>query len=247
MESIEPAALRELKKSFERDGVLVLENFFSPGELEDVRTSIARMLLAPRKTANADRPAYWKRFETNPIPLGPEAEKDTAFIHLKQNRKMFLLTEALLGKGFQENNLLVMATPKGIGQAWHQDCPPDPTQKNYTVNRLIYPSEVSPSSGSVVFVPGSHQKGAIPPGGNQDSMVGEVRLSPRAGTLVILHSCTYHRVTLNQTDEPRVSINFRVTPKGSVRNPDSVAFFRNGTYDFRKNEEATSIETVETK
>jgi len=236
MEAIQPDTFLELKKSFERDGVLVLENFFSSDELAGVREAIGRMLLTPRKTADVDRPSYWKRFETNPIPLGMEAEKEPSFIQLKQNQKMNALTEALLGKGFQQNNLLVMATPKGIGQAWHQDCPPDPKQKDYTVNRLIYPSDVRPESGSVVFVPGSHLKGAIPPGGNQDSMEGEVRLNPKAGTLVILHSLTYHRVTLNETETPRLSINFRVTPEGSARNPDSVAYFRNGTYDFVKNE-----------
>lgn len=64
-------------------------------------------------------------------------------------------------------------------------------------------------------------------------MAGELALAPTAGTLVLMSTYCWHRVTLNRTPRPRVSVNYRVRPQGTPEGLTAVANFRNGVYDFR--------------
>jgi hypothetical protein len=57
-------------------------------------------------------------------------------------------------------------------------------------------------------------------------------LTPRAGTLVLLHGHVYHRVTPNLTDKPRNSVNFRALPAGVPDWVTCVAVYRNGRTRF---------------
>ena len=75
------------------------------------------------------------------------------------------------------------------GQAWHQDCPPD-NPSRFNLNRLFYLQDTEIDDGAVVVVPGSHRAGRISPGLPQEPIPGEVVLTPRAGTLVLLHGHT---------------------------------------------------------
>jgi ectoine hydroxylase-related dioxygenase (phytanoyl-CoA dioxygenase family) len=139
-------------------------------------------------------------------------------------------TEAALGGEFIEEYLLVQVTRQGTGQAWHQDSS-DP--KKFALNRLIYTRDIAPESGQIVVVPGSIHRGKIPAGGHQDPISGELAVAPTAGTLVLMSTYCWHRVTLNQLPVPRFSVNYRARPKDAPEGLTAVANFRNGVYDFR--------------
>ena len=141
-------------------------------------------------------------------PLGEEVEP---FQVLAADPRLATLTRELIGEFSAPGSLAMWSVGGGKGQAWHQDCPPDdPSQFN--LNRLFYLQDTEVDDGAVVVVPGSHRMGRISPGAPQAPIPGEVMLTPRAGTLVLLHGHLYHRVTPNVSLRPRASVNLRAYP-----------------------------------
>jgi ectoine hydroxylase-related dioxygenase (phytanoyl-CoA dioxygenase family) len=69
-------------------------------------------------------------------------------------------------------------------------------------------------------------------------MPGEVHVAPAAGTLVFLKSRCYHRVTVNRSNIPRFSVNFRVRPAGAPAGLTRIGVYRTGKWDFAKNQPA---------
>ncbi len=225
-----PFDVAAVRRDFMELGAVILPGFFDARRLKPIVAAVDEHWKQSDKSPL--RHSDFDRFETYPTAWGPVAEANPLFLTLRDDPDLVALTRAAIGSDFTHGVDLVMYTGKGKGQAWHQDCPPDDLSK-FTVNRLIYVRDVDPAQGALVYVPGSHKFGRIPPGGNQDPMPGEVHLSPRAGTVAIMNSLCYHRVTANQLNEPRVSINFRVQPPNVAQDYDKVAAFRGGTYDFR--------------
>ena len=107
---------------------------------------------------------------------------------------------------------MVMFSKQGTaGQAWHQDCSPDQAQI-HNLNRLAYTSDISEEcGGQTVIVRGSHRKGLLPAGDPVGHFNDEVVLTPRKGTLILLHGHCWHRV-LPILKGGRVSTNL---PRGS--------------------------------
>src|SRR6185503_11834380 len=198
------------RSAFLRDGVVIIEDFFSSSELADVNAEMDRHYAA--KDRHHKHKENFHDFSCDIIGWSPIEENNEAFLRLQNSEKLIRATRAALGGDFVRMNSLVMfCRPRGMGQAWHQDCQGgDPG--NYNLNRLIYARDVRPEAGSVVCVPGSHVGPELPPGEKQEDLPGQLVLSPKAGTLVLLHGRCYHRVTPNKLNEPRVSVNFRVMP-----------------------------------
>ncbi len=220
----------DLRETFARDGVLILPDFYSPHELAAMNAVIDQLLAEPLETGTRQPNFYAQNYQTDVQGLGVEASKHPAFIEFQSNARLKALTKAALGTEFIDEYLLVQCTRAGTGQAWHQDSS-DP--KNFVLNRLIYTRDIAPEMGQIVVVPGSIHRGRIPAGGHQDSLPGEVAIAPKAGTVVLMSTYCWHRVTINTTRTPRVSVNYRVRPEGAPAELTAVANFRNGQFDFR--------------
>ncbi len=87
-------------------------------------------------------------------------------------------------------------------------------------------------AGALVCVPGSHRSGPIPPGEPHGELPGELHLAPTAGSVVLVHSRCFHRVTANRTANQRFSVNFRARPAGAAAELGGIGVFRTGAYDF---------------
>jgi ectoine hydroxylase-related dioxygenase (phytanoyl-CoA dioxygenase family) len=225
----------DMRAEFARSGCIILPDFLSPDELPPLRAALIEHYrpLADRAADLAHgRIGETARFECDVIAWDPVSEKNPAFVALHRHAALAAVTEVLLGLGFTEASSLVMfSIAGGRGQAWHQDCPPEHVAA-FNLNRLFYPDDVSDEDGAVVVVPGSHRRGRIPPGGHQEPIDGEVALTPRAGTLVLLHGHVYHRVAANRTNRPRTSINFRAYAAGVPKSVNCIGIYRNGEIDF---------------
>jgi len=224
-----------IASEFEEKGYVVLPDFVAADELRLLNGEIERHYRPLVPDANellASSDTVMKQFECDVICWDPCGESSAPFLALRDSPALASATRACLGEGFSEPGSMVMwAAPGGRGQSWHQDClPQQPGQFN--LNRLFYTENVTLADGAIVVVPGSHKMGRIPPGGLQDTIEGEVVLTPTAGTLVLLHGNVYHRVTPNSSGKPRLSVNFRAFPQGG--SPDVCAFgvYRNGTINF---------------
>ena len=239
---ISETSAEELKVRFERDGVLVFPGFYSESDLAGPNRVLADYYAPIEAAAQAESGEPVNQFGCDVIPWNPTGEGNPVFLDLRAEPRMVAATEAVLGEGFSAPSSLVMySVAGGRGQAWHQDCPAG-EDKGFNLNRLIYNADTTLADGAIVFVPGSHKAGRIPPGDHQEPMDGEVSLEPRLGTVVFLHGHVYHRVTPNRNQKPRVSINFRAYSAGVDPDVNCIGVYRNAEVNFcdqRKHHDGT--------
>lgn len=225
-----PAA--ELRARFLRDGYAVLEDVFPPALLADCAAALDAHFAGQVAYQFAEnfKPAACEVIAWNPYEAGVPA-----FVRLGHDPALRAAMASVLGDDYVwQNSLIMHSPPHSGGQAWHQDCPcADPAQFN--VNCLIYATDVVPGSGDVVFVPGSHRRGELPVGEPHGDLPGQVVLAPKANTLLLLHGHTYHRVT-PVGERARVSINYRVLPRGTPTDITNIGVYRNLKYRFSTRE-----------
>ena len=188
---------KELSSEFWQRGYLVVDNFFDPDLMDQLDHNIRQYF--------GDNPEFWhdeeflSKSKTEVIPWFPQnpelpdysAQMANPFDRLETDSRLKRLTTSLLGEEWSPLYSMVMYSRKGTtGQAWHQDCPPDDPEK-FNMNRLVYTRDLcSDIGGQAVVMPGSHRKGELPAGEPHEDLEGQVVLSPRKGTLVLLHGHT---------------------------------------------------------
>lgn len=223
----------EAADRFWRDGYVVLPGFFPLARVAGLNTLILGQFGAD--TAFWHTEEFLTRARTEVIPWFPQKEGVAAFSDLEDHAPLAELTDRVLGPGWNRLYCMVMYSKQGTaGQAWHQDCPPeDPARFN--LNRLVYTHDVTEATGGqTVVLPGSHRRGLLPAGDPDEPFDGQVVLSPRAGTLVLLHGHTYHKV-LPVSGPYRASTNYRATPAGTPEDITDICVYRNMRYSFASN------------
>jgi hypothetical protein len=223
-----------LARRFWEQGFLVVEEMFD----HDLMDAYQGLILdhfgeSPTFLHNQE---FLTRAATEVIPWFPQQEGVDAFDLVERNERLRALTGAILGGGWHSLYCMTMFSRRGSrGQAWHQDCAPeDPAVFN--MNRLVYTEDISPAiGGQTLVVPGSHRRGLLTVGPVDEDLPDQVVLTPRKGTLVMLHGHTWHRV-LPVHGRYRVSTNFRCSPAGTPANITDVCVYRNMRYRFETSE-----------
>ena len=217
----------QISSSFAAAGFVVIEGFLTADRCARLRLALARHqpeLIVKHAVTGYD-------LACDAINRDPLGAGDPDLVALANDADFVAVTTAVLGSGWKRGGSLVMwLAPGGRGQAWHQDCRADGGRFN--CNRLLYTADIEASDGAVVVVPGSHRLGRVPAKTAQEDLPGQVVLTPRAGTLVLLHGRCWHRVTPNRSQRERVSINIRAFPAGTPTDWDKVAVFRDAEVDF---------------
>lgn len=221
---------QRLVRQFQRDGFLVVEDFFEPRQMDALDELVRRHLGADPEYLHDEE--FLARSKADVIPWFPQNDGVAAFDAIGADSRLDQLTHAILGDGWRNLYCMVMFSKAGSeGQAWHQDCPPDDAD-TFNLNRLVYTSDISADTGGeVVVVPGSQQRGLLPAGDPTGEFEGQVVLRPQKGTLVLLHGHTWHRV-LPVRDAPRISTNYRAAPKDAPDDVTDVCIYRNMRYRF---------------
>ena len=148
----------KLLAQFERDGFIVVEDFFDDVVMDRLDGII--------RGYYGDNPDFWhndeflEKAQTEVVPWFPQNEGVKAFDEIDQDPRLQVLTEAILGDGWGSQYCMVMFSKQGTaGQAWHQDCPPD-SPTTFNLNRLVYASDITDEiGGQTVVVPGSYRQG----------------------------------------------------------------------------------------
>ena len=224
----------ELLSNFERDGYLVIENFFD----DKLMVTLDRLILEhygdePEFLHNDE---FLGKAQTDVIPWFPRNEGVAAFKTIEEDSRLDELTSAILGDGWASQYCMVMFSKRGTtGQAWHQDCSPDRPDV-FNLNRLVYTRDITDEiGGQTVVVPGSYREGLLPTGEPLGKLGNQVVLRPKKGTLILLHGHTWHRV-LPITGAHRFSINYRSAPSGTPHDVTDDCVYRNMRYRFSTSE-----------
>lgn len=219
-----------LANEFWEEGYLVVDDFFDADLMDELDGLIVDHF--------GDNPDFWHTEEfldkskTEVIPWFPQNDGPSAFDTIDKLESLESLTRAILGEDWKALYCMTMFSKQGtVGQAWHQDCSPDVSEK-FNMNRLVYTRDIDAATGGqTVVVPGTHRRGELPPGDPWAEIEGQVVLEPRKGTLVLLHGHTWHRV-LPVTGRFRFSTNYRAMPEGTPEDITDVCVYRNMRYCF---------------
>ena len=220
----------ELVETFWHQGYLVLEDFFKPRLMDRLDDIIRRHFgTNPQFEHEAE---FLEKAQTEVIPWFPQQQGEKAFDEIDRDKDLQQLTELILGENWVQLYCMVMWSKKGTsGQAWHQDCEPE-DPRVFNLNRLVYTRDIdSEMGGETLVIPGSHRRGLLPAGDPRAEFEDQVVLTPRKGTLVLLHGHTWHRVYPIK-GEFRFSTNYRAAPPGLTGEITDVCVYRNMRYRF---------------
>ena len=222
-----------LQDLFERDGYLVVDDFFDTELMIELDQLIRSHFGDKPDFLHNDE--FLDKAQTDVIPWFPQNEGVEAFDAVDSDARFRELSQSILGSGWTCQYCMVMFSKQGTsGQAWHQDCSPDDPSV-FNLNRLVYTSDITDEiGGQTVVVPGSHKKGLLPVGDPVGELDHQVVLRPKQGTLVLLHGHTWHRV-LPVTGTFRFSTNYRACPKGTPVDITDICVYRNMRYSFATN------------
>jgi hypothetical protein len=224
----------QLADNFWKQGYLVVEDMFDVEMMDRYQALILEHF--------GESPAFFHNDEfltkaaTEVIPWFPQQEGVSEFDIVERDPRLQALSQAILGDGWYSQYCMTMFSKQGTkGQAWHQDCAPeDPAVFN--MNRLVYTEDITADiGGQTIVVPGSHRRGLLTVGPVDEDFDDQVVLTPRRGTLVILHGHTWHRV-LPVHGRYRVSTNYRCSPFGTPEDITDICVYRNMRYRFETNE-----------
>lgn len=219
-----------IAKQFWQQGYVVLDNFFEHQLMDTLQAKILDHFdNNPNYVHDED---FVKKSAAEVIPWFPQLEGEKGFDVVEQDARLTSLCDAILGDDWRALYCMSMFSKQGSkGQAWHQDCPPEtPTQFN--LNRLVYTMDIDESVGGQVIVrPNTHQHGALSAGQLDEDFADQVVLTPKKGTLVLIHGHTWHRV-LPVDGNYRVSTNFRAVPSGTADDITDICVYRNMRYQF---------------
>ncbi len=223
-----------LAEQFWEQGYLVIEDMFDAGLMDRYQALILEHFGESPEFFHNDE--FLSRAATEVIPWFPQQEGFAEFDRVADDERLRALTSAILGDGWTALYCMTMFSKRGTkGQAWHQDCAPEDAAV-FNMNRLVYTEDISAElGGQTIVVPGSHRRGVLTVGPVDEDFEDQVVLTPRKGTLVLLHGHTWHRV-LPVHGRYRVSTNYRCSPMGTPENITDVCVYRNMRYRFETNE-----------
>lgn len=225
--------IKILAEQFWLNGYLVLDNFFDDKLMDDYQALIIKHFEENPEFIHNEE--FLDKSKTDVIPWFPQMEGVNQFDIVDNDTRLNNLTQAILGNGWSNLYSMVMFSKGGSkGQAWHQDCPPEDKSK-FNLNRLVYTMDIDNTiGGKTIVVPGSHRGGEISVGETDEDLPDQVILTPKKGTLILLHGHTWHRV-LPVNGKYRVSTNYRCCPANTPSNITDICVYRNMRYNFSNN------------
>lgn len=224
-------AISQYAKQFWENGFIQIENFFEPELINLYNDKIIEHFGMDPQFQHTNE--FIEKSAVEVIPWFPQRDGVKCFDTVANHKTLNALTSKILGAQWYEQYSMVMFSKKGTkGQAWHQDCLPDDPLL-FNMNRLIYTMDIDEhtTGGQTLVMPGSHKQGILPSIANEFDESKAIVLSPKKGSLVLLHGHCYHKVT-EVTGKYRVSTNYRVAPRNTPEDITDIGVYRNMLYQF---------------
>ena len=196
------------REQLDRDGYLVLENFMSASLLDELRGRVAELFAIEGDQAGAE----FKQ-EEQTRRLANLVDKGEVFGRAIAMPEILECVGQVLGPNFKLSSLNVRsANPHSTWvQPLHCDMGAIADERGYWVANTVWMlDDFTLENGPTRLIPGSHQWGRLP----QDSLTdpqaahpGEILLTGKAGTVVVMNAHLWHGGTANLTDRPRCAMH----------------------------------------
>jgi len=195
------------KRQLEEQGFLVLPGFLKEAELERFRARVDELFaLEGEQSGSEFKQEHGARRLANCVDKGELFEK------VIETPEILDCIAAVLGPDFKLSSLNVRsANPHGnSGQPLHVDSGELPDERGNTVcNSVWMLDDFTEENGALRVVPGSHKWMRIPEPGAK--VEGEVLVTGKAGTVVVMNAHAWHGGTDNRTDRPRRAMHVYYT------------------------------------
>jgi ectoine hydroxylase-related dioxygenase (phytanoyl-CoA dioxygenase family) len=195
-------------ESIERDGCVILQNVFSPGEVADFRAALdALQEAANERGGGRERLAQVNEADIVRAPLA----FDRRFLDVATHPRVLAVLTAALGRYFiisQQNGVINPPVGEHNHQsAFHRDLPYQhfTSSRPLAMNVLLCIDPFDATTGGTFFLPGSHQHEAFP--SDEYARRSERQIEAAPGCALIMNSMLYHRAGTNRSPRPRRGIN----------------------------------------
>ena len=213
-----PVSLRpEQIQAYHDDGFIVIEDVFSPEEIEVLRAAEASPAIQSALEEGG--------IKTKTVHLLELTVRHPAFLELARDLRVIASITPLLGEDIQlqHSKLATKPVTKGAGAfGWHQDLMYYPHTNASLLSVFVYLDDATPENGCMSMVKGSHHLGPQSHLDDRGVFVGVCRethlweknpdkvipVSPRAGSISIHHCLTLHGSPANHSGRPRRGVVF---------------------------------------
>lgn len=197
----------DAKRQLEEDGYYVLPGFLSPEEVARFNDRVEELFAAEADHAGAE-------FKNEPGArrLANMVNKGEMFEQAIQMPEVLECVEAVLGPDFKLSSLNIRsANPhNGCAQPLHVDSGALPDELGNSVcNSVWMLDDFTETNGALRIVPGSHRWFRMPEPGARPE--GEMLVTGKAGTVVVMNAHMWHGGTENFTDRQRRAMHIYFT------------------------------------
>jgi ectoine hydroxylase-related dioxygenase (phytanoyl-CoA dioxygenase family) len=196
-----------MRSQLDEVGFIVLEDLMSTELLNALRERVAELY-----DSEADRAGVEFKQEPGCLRLANLVDKGAVFERVIAHPQVLACVGHVLGPRFKLSSLNARtALPGCDSQPLHADMGAIPDEHGYWVcNSVWMLDDFTTDNGPLRVVPGSHRWGRLP----QDVMADprgphpdEVRVTGRAGTVVVMNSHLWHGGQANQVLTPRTALH----------------------------------------
>ena len=212
---------------WQENGYLVLEDVFSPSEVESLRHSADRIVArADGLTESTDRfilNTFGGDNGATPVvqQIAEPHELGGEWMALARDPRILDTVELLIGPNIQLYYSMMMMKParQGSRAPWHQDFAFFVHDRARLVACQVYLDDATLDNGCVRVVPGSHRAGLlnhfdgddfreVVQGDTSEFDAKEIALPVRAGGVAFWHCMALHSSHANTSDQPRRAVVF---------------------------------------
>ncbi len=196
------------RRSLDEDGFLVLPDFMGDELLAGLRLRVAELFAEEGERAGSEFKA-----EPGCRRLANLVDKGEVFRRIIAMPRLLACIGHVLGPEFKLSSLNARSVPPGGtgAQPLHTDMSAIPDEKGYWVcNSVWMLDDFTAENGALRVVPGSHRSGRLPREALADPAEphqGEILVTARAGTVVIMNAHLWHGGTANRAAGPRTAVH----------------------------------------
>ncbi|HQR35957.1 MAG TPA: phytanoyl-CoA dioxygenase family protein [Blastocatellia bacterium] len=196
------------RRELDEVGLLVLENFISPEEVETLRSRIAELFVELGDQAGSE----FKQ-EPDTDRLANLVNYGEVFELAISQPKLLAAVEHVLGSEFKLSSLNARSARPNTTwtQPLHCDTGALPDEQGNSVCNIVWMlDDFTLENGPTRYVPGTHKAGKLPQDALADASAPhpeEKYLTGKAGTLAVFNAHLWHGGTANRTDKPRLALH----------------------------------------
>jgi ectoine hydroxylase-related dioxygenase (phytanoyl-CoA dioxygenase family) len=197
-----------LTRQLDQDGFLILENFMDNDLLMRLRERVEQLFAEEGDAAGAE----FKK-EEGCRRLANLVNKGPVFRNIIAEERLLPFVRYVLGPEIKLSSLNARSVnPHGtVAQPLHTDMAAVADDAGYWVCNMVWMlDDYTPANGALRVVPGSHRWGCLPQDVLADPFAdhpGQVMVTGKAGTVVVVNAHVWHAGTANQTARPRASLH----------------------------------------